>query len=62
MNQLEPIVWRHDLQADLKLSRETMRRWLASGKLPKLDHNITPKQQGWNVSTLVAAGFKIPAK
>lgn len=60
MTTLDQVIWRRDLQAHLNVSRETMRLWIKNKKLPPLDISITPKQQGWNRSSLVAAGFKLP--
>jgi len=55
----DPIVWREDLQVVLRISSETVRRWLKSNKLPKPDIYPTRKTMGWKLSTLRGAGLDI---
>lgn len=61
MNEPDKVIWRHDLQAMLSVSSETMRRWLNSGKLPTPDVAMYRKTLGWRVSTLRANGINLPA-
>jgi len=53
------VIFRRDLQRECKVSSETMRRWLRSGKLPEPDLQLSGKSTGWRASTLRAAGIKI---
>ena len=53
------LIWRADLQAQLGVSGETIRRWLKSSILPKPDVCPTMRTQAWRVSTLRAAGFNL---
>lgn len=56
------IIWRQDLQRILSVSLDTMTRYLKSpGKLPPPDVALNSKKIGWKVSTLHAAGVKVPA-
>lgn len=56
------ILWRQELQQKLGVSLDTMTRYLKTpGKLPPPDVNLSPKKIGWRVSTLHAAGVKVPA-
>jgi predicted site-specific integrase-resolvase len=57
----DKVIWRHDLQAMMAVSSETMRRWIKAGKLPKPDVAMTQKTMGWRVSTLHNCGINIPA-
>ena len=57
----DKVIWRHDLQAMMAVSSETMRRWIKAGKLPKPDVAMTSKTMGWRVSTLHNCGINIPA-
>jgi predicted site-specific integrase-resolvase len=57
----DKVIWRHDLQAMMAVSSETMRRWIKAGKLPKPDIAMTHKTMGWRVSTLHNCGINIPA-
>ena len=61
MNEPDKVIWRHDLQAMLSVSSETMRRWLNSGKLTTPDVAMSRKTLGWRVSTLRANGINLPA-
>lgn len=53
------ILTRADLMSKLNCSRETVRRWLKTGKLPQPDVAISQKTLGWKRSTLTAAGIRI---
>lgn len=57
---IDRIVWRTDLQAELRRSSETVRRWLKDGTLPKPDIQPSPSCMGWRLSTLRAAGINLP--
>ena len=61
MNEPDKVIWRHDLQALLSVSSETMRRWLNTGKLPPPDVAMSRKTLGWRVSTLRSNGINLPA-
>lgn len=61
MNEPDKVIWRHDLQALLNVSGETMRRWLNSGKLPTPDVAMSRKTLGWRLSTLRDNGINLPA-
>ena len=53
------VIMRDDLCAQLDVHRETVRRWLRDGRLPKPDVAITVRRIGWRRSTLVAAGIGV---
>lgn len=53
------VIFRKDLQTLLNVSREAMRQWMKSGKLPPPDVNISRKTTGWKRSTLAAAGINL---
>lgn len=56
------IIWRQDLQKILAVSLDTMARYLKTpGKLPPPDVALSSKKIGWRLSTLHAAGVKVPA-
>ena len=56
------IIWRQELQQLLCVSLDTMTRYLKTpGKLPPPDVALNTKKTGWRVSTLHAAGVKVPA-
>lgn len=50
---------RHELQAILGRSSETVRRWIKTGVLPPPDVAPTRETQQWKRSTLHAAGLRI---
>lgn len=56
----DPIIWRRELQALMEVSSETIRRWVRDKKLPPPDIHISPKRQGWRLSTLRALGINLP--
>jgi predicted DNA-binding transcriptional regulator AlpA len=53
------IIYRQDLYGILKVSSETLRRWVRDGKLPPADVAITQRTVGWRLSTLQAAGIRL---
>lgn len=54
------VIWRQDLRKQLgDVSSETIRRWMASGRLPRPDVDLSHKTQGWRLSTLQAAGIML---
>lgn len=53
------VIWRRELQEATKVSSETMRRWMKSGKLPEPDVNLSNRTKGWRISTLRAAGIDL---
>lgn len=53
------VVWRRELQQAVKVSSETIRRWMHDGKLPKPDVDLSNRTKGWRVSTLRAAGINL---
>lgn len=53
------VVWRRELQQAIKVSSETIRRWMLDGKLPAPDVNLSNRTKGWRVSTLRAAGINL---
>lgn len=59
MTQTDKVIWRHDLQAIMGVSSETIRRWMKGGKLPTPDVNMSLKTVGWRVSTLRNAGINL---
>lgn len=53
------IIYRQDLYEMLKVTSETLRRWIRDGKLPPADVAITQRTMGWRLSTLQAAGIRL---
>jgi predicted DNA-binding transcriptional regulator AlpA len=53
------VVWRRELQQAVKVSSETIRRWMLDGRLPEPDVNLSNRTKGWRVSTLRAAGINL---
>ena len=51
---------RRDLRELFGVTAEAVRQWIAAGKLPPLDVNLTRRVQGWRISTLRAHGINIP--
>lgn len=60
-NEIDRVIWRQDLQSIMGRSSETIRRWIAGGKLPEPDVAMSRKTLGWRASTLRGAGINIPA-
>jgi len=59
MKMDDPILTRADIMERLDCSRETIRQWIKTKKLPNFDVNISRKKQGWKLSTLRAAGINL---
>lgn len=57
----DKVIWRHDLQAMMSVSSETVRRWIKQGRLPKPDVAMSQKTMGWKFSTLQNSGINLPA-
>lgn len=53
------VVHRAELEKTLRVSSETVRRWIAAGKMPKPDVNITRATTAWRLSTLRAHGINL---
>lgn len=56
---VDRVVYRQELQRELGVVSETMRRWIRDGKLPKPDVALSRRTMGWRLSTLHAAGVGI---
>jgi predicted DNA-binding transcriptional regulator AlpA len=56
---VDRMVYRPELRAALRVSSESMRRWMHDGKLPKPDVYLSAKVMGWRLSTLVRNGIGI---
>jgi predicted DNA-binding transcriptional regulator AlpA len=59
MSEDDPVIYRRDLYASLRVSSETIRRWLKEKKLPAPDVRLSQRTLGWKLSTLRGAGIKI---
>lgn len=57
----DKVIMRHDLQAMMSVTSETMRRWIKQGRLPKPDVAISYRTMGWKVSTLINSGINLTA-
>ncbi len=55
----DTVIWRRDLQDMLRVSTETMRRYIKEQKLPKPDVDLSNRTKGWKASTLRQAGVNI---
>ncbi len=55
----ERVIWRRDLEQLLNVGSETVRRWMAAGKLPRPDVDISRRTRGWKLSTLREAGIDL---
>lgn len=53
----DPVIWRTDLYVHLRVTSETVRRWIKAGKLPAPDVDLSNRTKGWRLSTLRAAGI-----
>lgn len=56
----DPVIWRGDLATLLKVSSETIRRYIKEEKLPQPDVDLSIRVKGWRRSTLIEAGIKLP--
>lgn len=59
INEEDRVIWRQDFQTAMRVSTETIRRWLNAGKLPPPDVAMSRKTMGWRLSTLRNAGINI---
>jgi len=55
----DPIIWRNELQREMEVSSETIRRWERGNKLPAPDIDISRKRRGWRLSTLRKFGINL---
>lgn len=55
----EPVIWRADLQRKMRVSSNTVRRWMIDGKLPPPDVDLSRRTRGWRLSTLREAGINL---
>ncbi|WP_295849571.1 hypothetical protein [uncultured Xylophilus sp.] len=53
------VIHRQELCKALGVVSDTLRRWMAAGKLPEPDIRMSQKTVGWRLSTLRAAGINI---
>jgi hypothetical protein len=60
MAELDPVLWRRDLPGRFNVDTETIRRWIASGKIPPPDVDLSRRTRGWRLSTLRKAGINLP--
>ena len=58
--EVDRVIMRRDLRELFGVTAEAVRQWIAAGKLPPLDVNLTRRVQGWRISTLRAHGINIP--
>ena len=59
MHTSDPLITRLQLTRILRVSGETMRRWLREKRLPPPDFALSSKTYGWKSSTLRAAGIDV---
>jgi hypothetical protein len=59
MTDENEVIKRSDLPRLLKVSSDTVRKYIKSGKLPSYDVALSRKTSGWKRSTLVAAGVRV---
>jgi hypothetical protein len=53
------VIWRQDLQVQMHVCSETMRRYIRDHKVPPPDVAISRQRMGWRLSTLRAAGINL---
>lgn len=53
------VIWRADLQEQMHVSSETLRRWMLAKKLPPPDVDLSRRTKGWRLSTLHRAGIRL---
>ncbi len=51
------VVYRQELAKELKVTSESIRRYIKAGKLPKPDVEMSRQVMGWKLSTLQRAGI-----
>jgi len=56
------IVFLPELIETIGVSRTTINRWRASGRLPEPDCMMSQRWQGWRRSTLERVGLLVPAE
>lgn len=56
------IVFLPELRKAIGVSRTTINRWRASGRLPEPDCFMSQQWQGWRRSTLERVGILVPAE
>lgn len=54
------IVWRQDFARRMNVTSEAVRRWVRDNKLPPPDVKLSMRTMGWKMSTLAAAGIRLP--
>lgn len=59
MNE-DTLINRVQIRRFLGVTSETIRRWMISGKLPKPDVDLSRRTKAWKLSTLEAAGIRMP--
>lgn len=59
MTTPDRVIWRRDLPEIMGVSSETVRRWIAGGKLPAPDVFMSRRTVGWRASTLRGAGINL---
>lgn len=57
--QDDDVIYRRELRHRLRVSGETIRKWLRDGKLPAPDVRLSLRATGWRVGTLKAAGVNV---
>lgn len=57
--ETDRVIHRAEVMKTLDVSSETVRRWLATGKLPKPDVDITRCNRAWRLSTLRQHGINL---
>ena len=55
----DPVIWRADLPRMLRVSSETVRKYIKAQKLPPPDVDLSLRARGWKLSTLRAAGINL---
>lgn len=58
----DKIIYRQELYKMLGVTSESLRGWIKKGKIPPPDIKITQRTVGWKLSTLEAAGIKLPTQ
>lgn len=60
MTEQDRVIYRQDLYKMMGKTSETLRKWIKEGKLPPPDIALSQRTIGWRLSTLHAAGIKLP--
>ena len=53
------VIWRKDFEETMRVTSETVRRWIKTGKLPPPDVSMSRKVHGWRLSTLQKLGINL---